>query len=91
MRNGLPYSRAATRLTSDVPEGIGRLGRQGEGHRGILQKEMDRIQQQGIGYARAATMSVEATDFLFVNQKNDSPQYRKKSQEALTPTTERRN
>ena len=60
MNSGLPNSRAITRLVSDTPNSIERQSQQGGRRDGIIQREMIRLREQGVGYGKAATLSVES-------------------------------
>ena len=59
VQNGIPYTRAVTRLISDTPESMGAQSQQGQRTDGIIQKEMNRHRERGIDYGRAATLSVD--------------------------------
>ena len=59
VQNGIPYSRAVTRLISDTPEGMGAQSQQGQRGDSIIQNEMTRHRERGIDYGRAATLSVD--------------------------------
>ena len=60
INNGVPYSRAATRIATDVPDHIRNFNQDNAASSQNMRQEMTRLTGQGMQYSRAATRLVSS-------------------------------